>query len=120
MNLLTLKEACDGPLRGLCTPRTLLNAIQRGTLTAHRVGRFYTVSPEALAAWRDQCRVLPKEPVSNSKPTTAPAVKPNGLSETERGAFLQALLEDRLQRQSVPCGTTSGRRRSASARPNLS
>ncbi|ARN80674.1 hypothetical protein DSM21852_39940 [Methylocystis bryophila] len=59
---LSLKEAAEICLRGIVKASTLRAAAERGELAIERLGRRIVVTPAAIEAWRERCRVRAKSP----------------------------------------------------------
>ncbi len=87
---LSLDEAAAVLLRGLVKASTLRAAADRGELTVERLGRRIVTTPAAIEAWRERCRDQPKARDCISGRRGAPAVSPNGLSETDEAKLALA------------------------------
>jgi excisionase family DNA binding protein len=78
-------------LTGL-SPSLIYREIERGNLAAYRVGSRLRVEPEAVARWKERCRVRPRceapmyEPAPRSRSPRSSAAFVDELAAIERGS----------------------------------
>ena len=101
---LRLAEACRVLFGGRLTPSALRAEARRGTLVIERIAGKDFVTPAAIRAMREKCRVPPSRPDSISDAT--PTASGDGSSSIEAGRRAQEHVREMLRQRSAPSSAT--------------